>query len=163
MPKLDLRKGITDPVVLLVSKRQVEEFDIDSVLQSVKVFSATREDAWLYRGQVTIAVSGYEADSRELLDIPEVRKMLSAIEAQWRHWPFFINQVDHSISLLLCSVCGVEFPGKGQVVVDPALLPGFLQKNFNGLNELFDRHGFPESELEAMSNGFTDIVLDGYA
>jgi hypothetical protein len=50
-PRLDLRKGVTDPVVLMISKRQVEQQDLASVLDSLKVFTATREDAWLYRGR----------------------------------------------------------------------------------------------------------------
>ena len=48
--RLDLRKGVIDPVVLMISRRQVEQQDLASVLDSLKVFTATREDAWLYRG-----------------------------------------------------------------------------------------------------------------
>ena len=49
-PRLDLRSGVTEPVVLMISRREVEAGDIASVLSRLKVFLATREDAWLYRG-----------------------------------------------------------------------------------------------------------------
>jgi hypothetical protein len=41
---------------------------------------------------------------------------------------------------------------------DPALLPGFLNQVFAGMNALFDKHGFPESELEAMSMGLVELI-----
>jgi hypothetical protein len=39
-----------------------------------------------------------------------------------------------------------------------ALLPGFLNQAFAGMNALFDQHGFPESELEAMSMGLVALI-----
>ncbi len=38
------------------------------------------------------------------------------------------------------------------------MLPGFLNQAFAGMNALFDKHGFPESELEAMSMGLVDLI-----
>lgn len=48
-PRLDLRRGVIEPVMLVISRRQVETIDIASVLTELKPFLATREDAWLYR------------------------------------------------------------------------------------------------------------------
>lgn len=42
-PRLDLRPGIAVPVVLLISRREVEPADLQSVLSRLKVFLATRE------------------------------------------------------------------------------------------------------------------------
>lgn len=46
-PRIDLRTGVHDPVVLMISRRQVEEADLASVIQGLRPFTATREDAWL--------------------------------------------------------------------------------------------------------------------
>jgi hypothetical protein len=66
--------------------------------------------------------------------------------------------LDDSITILGSYCCGVEFPGRGAAVIDPALLPGFLNQVFAGMNALFDKHGFPESELEAMSMGLVELI-----
>jgi hypothetical protein len=66
--------------------------------------------------------------------------------------------VDDSIKILGSCCCGVEFPGRGAAVIDAALLPGFLNHAFAGMNALFDKHGFPESELEAMSLGLVELI-----
>jgi hypothetical protein len=66
--------------------------------------------------------------------------------------------LDDSITILGSYCCGVEFTGRGAVVIDPALLPGFLNQAFAGMNALFDQHGFPEPELEAMSMGLVALI-----
>jgi len=108
-PRLDLRPGVTEPVVLMISRREVEAGDIASIVSRLKVFLATRKDAWLYRGQMTLIVAGYNNDPRELVDIPEVRTLLRQLETAWPYWAYFFNQVDDSIKLLLSCVAGSRF------------------------------------------------------
>ena len=157
-PRLDLRPGVTEPVVLMISRRQVRSADIASVLKELKPFLATREDAWLYRGQMSLVVDGYNDDPRELVDIPEVRAFLRLLDAQWPYWAFFFNQVDDSIKLLGSCVCGANYPGRGAVEIDGAKLGDFLRRGFDGMNSIFDKHGFPEKELELMSRGLLEVI-----
>ena len=51
-PCLDLRPCVSEPIVLMISRREVEAADLPSVLSRLKVFLATREDAWRFRGQM---------------------------------------------------------------------------------------------------------------
>ena len=157
-PRTDLRPGVQEPVVLLISRREVEQADIPSVLSRLKVFLATREDAWRYRGQMTLVVDGYNHDPRELVDIPEVRSLLRRLEAEWPYWAFFFNQVDDSIKILLSCVAGSRFLGNGAVEMDAALVGAALARGFNGMNTVFERFGFPESELELMSRGLVEVL-----
>ena len=80
--RLDLGPGVTEPVVLTISRPKVESSDIASVVSRLKVFLATRQDAWLYRGQMTLVVDGNNSDPRELVDIPEVRAILRQLKAE---------------------------------------------------------------------------------
>ncbi len=107
---------------------------------------------------MSLVVDGYNHDPRELVDILEVRHFLKRLAAQWPYWGFFLNQVDDSIKILGSCCCGVEFLGRGAVLIDPPLLPGFLNQAFAGMNALFDQHGFPEHELEAMSMGLVALM-----
>jgi len=157
-PRLDFRPGVSEPVVLLISRREVDEGDIASVLSRLKVFLATREDAWLYRGQMTLIVAGYDNDPRELVDIPEVRSLLRALETSWPQWAYFFNQVDDSIKLLLSCVAGSRFLGRGAVEMDADLVAAALGRAFGGMKMVFDRFGFPEDELEKMCNGLVEVL-----
>ena len=157
-PRLDLRPGVSEPVVLLISRREVEAGDLASVLSRLKVFLATREDAWLYRGQMTLVVDGYNNDPRELVDIPAVRTLLRGLESSWPQWAYFFNQVDDSIKLLLSCVAGSRFLGRGAVEMDAELVAAALGRAFGGMNMVFERFGFPEDELEEMSNGLVEVL-----
>ena len=157
-PRLDLRPGVSEPVVLLISRREVEAGDLASVLSRLKPFLATREDAWRYRGQMTLVVDGYNNDPRELVDIPEVRTLLRGLESSWPQWAYFFNQVDDSIKLLLSCVAGSRFLGRGAVEMDAELVAATLGRAFGGMNMVFERFGFPEDELEKMSNGLVEVL-----
>ena len=157
-PRTDLRPGVSEPVVLLISRREVEQADLPSVLSRLKVFLATREDAWLYRGQMTLVVDGYNNDPRELVDIPEVRSLLRRLEAEWPYWAFFFNQVDDSIKLLLSCVAGSRYLGNGAVEMDADLVAAAMARAFGGMNTVFERFNFPEEELELMSRGFVEVL-----
>ena len=136
-PRLDLRRGVTEPVVLVISRRQVETGDIASVLTELKPFLATREDAWLYRGQMALVVDGYNEDPRELVDIAEVRAFLQALEQAWPYWAYFFNQVDDSLIIFLSCLCGAHYLGGGAVEVDLGKLQDVLMRGFGGMNSIF--------------------------
>ena len=157
-PRLDLRLGVSGPVVLLISRREVEAGDLAAVLSRLKPFLATREDAWRYRGQMMLVVDGYNNDPRELVDIPEVRAVLRGLESSWPHWAYFFNQVDDSIKLLLSCVAGSRFLGRGAIEMDADLVASALGRAFGGMNLIFDRFGFPEDELEMISNGLVEVL-----
>lgn len=46
-PRIDLHPGVHDPMVLMISRRQVEDADLQSVIHGLRPFTATRKDAWL--------------------------------------------------------------------------------------------------------------------
>ena len=142
----------------MISRREVEAGDLDSVLSRLKVFRANREDTWRYRGQMTLVVDGYDDDPRELVDILEVRTLLRRLEAAWPFWAYFFNQVDDSIKLLLSCAAGHQFLGRGAVEMDAELVAKALSRGFGGMNIIFEEHGFPESDLEAQSLGLVEVL-----
>ena len=157
-PRFDLRPGVTEPVVLMFSRREVEAGDPSASVVRLKTLFDTPEAIWRHRGQVALVVDGYNDAPRELIDIPKVRIFLTRFNAKWPYWAFYFNQVDDSIKILLSCLCARRFLGRGQVEIDPEKLRRFLMAGFQAMNSLFDEHGFPESELEAMSNGVLEVV-----
>jgi hypothetical protein len=157
-PRFDLRPGVTEPVVLMFSRREVESGDPSASVARLDALFDSRQAVWRYRGQVALVVAGYDDDPRELIDIPEVRAFLTRFNAQWPYWAFYFNQVDDSIKILLSCLCARRYLGRGQVEIEPEKLRRFLLKGFAAMNSIFDKHGFPESELRAMSDGVIEVV-----
>ena len=42
--------------------------------------------------------------------------------------------------------------------MDACKLGDFLNRAFSGMNSIFDKHRFPESELESMSRGLAEVI-----
>lgn len=149
----DLRPGLSEPVVFVISRQQVEALDLDESLDFLHslVPTAHPHHAWAYKGRLSLVISGYDADPRELFEIPEVCRYLRALDEQWPFWLFFFNQVDDSIKLIaLCLASSIEIvPGAAHI--DPDGLRGFMERGFTAVNYLFESYGFPESENEALS------------
>ena len=101
---------------------------------------------------------GYEDDPRELVDVPEVRRLVARLHAAWPYWAFFMNQLDSTISLWLACLCGKAFPGSGRVELDIELLREMLVNGFDSMNALFDMHGFSEDALRVQSEGLARLV-----
>ena len=83
LPRFDLRPGVTEPVVLLVSRRAVDACDVASIASRLQPMLANREDALRYRGQMTLVIDGYDNDARALVDIHEVRVFLRKLDQEW--------------------------------------------------------------------------------
>lgn len=147
-----------EPVILMITRRQVEQNDMTSVIDMLKIMTISREDLWLYRQQMALIVSGYETDPRELIDVVEVREFLREFALQWPYWAFFFNQIDDSILLLASCCCGSEYPGGGAVAIDPDKLQVFLIGGFEGMNGLYDKHNFPEEQLEIQGAGLLGVI-----
>ena len=157
-PRFDLSRGVVEPVVLMISRREVEANDIDSVFQRLEEQFRLPAVMWRYRGQMALVVDGYNDDPRELVDIPAVRAFLRGLDARWPFWAFFFNAVDDSIKILASCVAGCRFPGHGMVEIDPDRLRDFLMRGFAAMNSIFDEHGFPEDELESMSRSVIEVI-----
>ena len=80
------------------------------------------------------------------------------VEVGWPQWAYFFSQVDDSIKLLLSCVAGSRFLGRGAVEMDAELVAAALGRAFGGMNMVFERFGFPEVELEKMSNELVEVL-----
>lgn len=147
-----------EPVILLISRQQVEENNMSSVLEMLRILTASREDIWRYRQQMSLVVDGYQTDPRELVDIVQVRSFLREFAMQWPYWSFFFTHDDISIILLASCCCGSEYPGGGRVAIDYKKLQMFLTQGFNALNLLFEKHGFSEIPLESHCKSLLAVI-----
>ena len=67
--RFDLRPGLTELVVLLISRQAIESGKVVVIAQRLRLLTASREDTWRYRSQVCLAIDGYQDDPRALFDV----------------------------------------------------------------------------------------------
>jgi hypothetical protein len=73
----ETRMAEFDPVTIVISRDEVEARDISSVLTILKSCIVSPEHARAYFEKIDVAFHGYNDDSRELFEIPEVRELRS--------------------------------------------------------------------------------------
>lgn len=155
----DLRPGLTDPVVFVITRQQIEAEDMESSLEFLRSLVPTDnpQRIWSHKGRLSLVISGYDADPRELFEIPEVRRYLRSIDEHWPFWLFFLNQVDDSIKVVAACLASTVEVAPGLAHIDPAGLQRFMERAFSAVNFIFETCGFPESENEALSRGVEQL------
>ena len=88
-------------VILEVTRAEIETGLYSSALERLLVLNDTRENALLYRESLFLQVVGYDDDSRELPEIPEVRDFFTKLTQAWPHWMWFLSRELGTLHLLV--------------------------------------------------------------
>ncbi len=156
---LRLRQAVNDPVVLVISREQIETGNQFEVLQFLFALVPTDNPshAWSLKGRVSLVISGYNSDERELYEIPEVCEYLRSIDQEWPFWFFFLSQADESIKVVAMCLGKATKVAPGLTRFDQDAWSTFMERSFSAVNYLFDTYGFPESESEILSEGIMQV------
>ena len=155
---LRLRPGISEPIFLMFSRRQVETCDIDEPLQFLCRIAASSSEALKYCGRISLIVDGYNDDPRELYEIPEVRTFISRIDKQWPYWFFFLSQADDSIRLLESCLSDAIEVMPGVASIDLKQMEQTLARHFGAMNRLCEALGVPEEKADEISGGIISFI-----
>jgi hypothetical protein len=118
-----------------------------------------------FQGRVDISLSGYEADRRELWEIPEVKKWFAIADLRVRHWFYFCETSAEShglVTYLLCQCNTKRIALKKlggsttNVTYSTKLMGKLLNKNWPRLNEMTDGLGMTENENKRITYAILD-------
>lgn len=153
-----LRPGISEPVFLMFSRRQVETSDIDEPLLFLRGLTADPRAALEYCGRISLIVDGYNDDPREIFEVPEVRAFIKNIDQQWPYWFFFLSQVDDSIKMLESCLCDTIEVIPGVASIDLEQMERSLARHFGAMNRFCEALNVPEEKIVEISEGIISII-----
>lgn len=171
-----MRAANRNPIIVAFSRDLVTTRNMVKAMAMLKPLLADRETILQLEGSVSLAYTGWDDDPREIWEIPEIRRFMKKLTAQFPYWFWYIRKDDDSFKLLLSVlVSGVRSArpvepdspwGKTAIGFEPNIeeIPVLLRKLFDGLNTLTESHQIPESENEAVSmeiNNLVNLMLDG--
>lgn len=78
-------------IVVYVTREEVDRGTIGDVVDRLMAISDDPKLCKMYMGKLLMSFDGYGNDPRELQEIPEVRRFLAAIHAQWPYWFYFLE------------------------------------------------------------------------
>ena len=72
-------------ILIEISRVDIETDRLSRVLACLYPLTDTREHLLEYRESVSLAISGYDTDSRALPEIPDVRRFMERLNLEWPH------------------------------------------------------------------------------
>lgn len=151
---------LEDPIIFGIHRKQIEAFDLESSLSFLQTLVPLRDPqyVWSWKGGLSLSISGYDDDPRELFEIPEVRRYLHGLDQEWPFWLFFLTPP--SIRLVGMCLASAVTIAPGKVFLPPENFYRFMERGFEAVNHLFDHYGFPESENEALSEVVSQVFAN---
>jgi hypothetical protein len=152
-----LRPAISEPVILMFSRQQVESCDVEEPLGLLRRLSADRHTAIEYSGRISLVFDGYNDDPRELFEIPEVRAYIKRLDQKWPYWFLFLSQADDSIKLLESCLCETIEVIPGVASIDLDQMEGSLARHFGAMYRLGEELKLPDEMCEEVAEGIVGM------
>lgn len=150
-------------IVLDITREEVEQGYIASVLERLHVLTDSAANTHLYRESLVFQVGGYDDDARELSEIPEVRDFFMRLTAEWPHWVWFMHRNVGAISLLFSLLCNVRIirdnkPTFGTEFTDSQELKGKLRDMTYRSNSLFEVYKISSKDaLQSLTSALAEL------
>lgn len=127
-----------DLLMLMGSREEVERGDHSQTLSSLNTL-LRQDNCRRFRQRVMFGISGYDDDPRELFEIPEVRRWVIGLDAEWPYWFFFLWPGRRStLPLIAFCLCPYTVLPQGGKLIEPEALAAFQTRAFvamNGISE----------------------------
>ncbi len=146
-----------DYILLSIDKKEIESQSMNSVIMFLEKITSTKEFIRNVQGKVDLVITGYDHDSRELYEIPEVSSWLIKFQNVFKYLFFFLSTKSKSAGLALCAASSAleklnkDVAPKVFVKFNKEKLSLFLDSNFINLNEITDFVKLPLSENKRIS------------
>ena len=141
-------------LLLYASRGEVEAGDVGPALATLRKL-LDPEVAGRVKGRLLFEIHGYEADPRDLWEIPEVRSWTQALDREFPYWFYFMDLGPHStLAMVAFCLCKYEKVTGGKRI-PPAELQRLLLSGFAAMNHLSSRFGDSQEENDRRSKEIT--------
>ena len=169
MTKVQKGKVERDDVIVIVAvsrESSIATGDNRSILDALRQISSSKEDCLRYAGTLSIVITGYEDDPRELPQIPEVRAWFRNLNGSWPYWGWFLNKLDDSLPLVTSILCldgdteSVVQDGKVGHAVDQDRFDAVKEGMLEAIGELVVEHNIPNEVFAMVGNEFLNKLQE---
>ena len=81
-----------DPFVIVITRQEVESVNITRALNLLQPLLASPQTARSHFEKIDVAFDGYDDDTRELFEIPDVRDFVFKLDEAFPYWGFIFVQ-----------------------------------------------------------------------
>lgn len=152
-----------DRLLFMIDREDIESLNFDNLTTVFERFEVNPELVKHLRSKVEVSISGYDNDSRELFDIPEVVKWVKGAFPKVDGWFYFLTNDRISAFLKVLFICHTKFKKEknGKLSYQKSDSKEFIISSFNGLNKFCDKHGISDEINIEQINKAMDYLTEG--
>ena len=159
---LDLLLKLADPLVVVVSRSEVEAADNLPSLSVLRRLTESPETAREFFERVDIAFHGYDHVPQELYEILEVRDFVHKLDEQFPFWLFFLSKRHLGLHCLLLCFLPPFLTEEGRAEIFPDRINRLLTKRwFPAMNQICEYAGFSEQQIEQLTDRVIAYIVKG--
>jgi hypothetical protein len=156
-------------VIVTISRADIESGNTKPALASLNQLVASATTLEDSNGTISLIISGYDYDPRELHMIGEVRDYFKALDEDFPYWFHVCTRIEHSLRMLflilvnMMPVTDTAQSGVASAQFANDDLNDFINRHFDAVDNLYAKHGFPEQENQPITalvmNYFQSLLL----
>ncbi|MHB8447828.1 MAG: hypothetical protein ACYC9P_07880 [Rudaea sp.] len=150
-------------VFLEVTRKQIETMNVGSLVDRLMAMSDSRVHTLRLANKVSLSVSGWDFDPRELYEIPEVVHYFRRVADQWNYWLYFLDYEHDALGVFVRLMIDLDRQThvSGQTLVamrNPEQAPRLMQRLFDGFNALAAMHAFDEETIVRLGKRYASVL-----
>ncbi len=151
-------------VALIIGRAEIEACESGRVVDMLITLTDGRARVEQLADSLLFSVDGYDADPRELWEIPEVVRFFGAVNAAWSYWGHFLAKTADQFStllLLLMQARAVDTSTSGKPLRDTFTTDDLLavaRELFASMNGLYATFDIDDQSNIAMTNKIARVV-----
>jgi hypothetical protein len=143
----------SDLLLFQIAKIEVDTGDVSRLKDFFQMFEAAPDVLPNMRNKLVLGVQGYDDDSREVYEIPEVRDWFSKAEKAVLGWSYYLllESEFSTFPVFFFCTCKLEVQGASKegtyklLRIARAEGKAFIERHFNWLNQFTEKHQIPLS------------------
>jgi|TARA_B110000037_G_C17023035_1_gene466126 hypothetical protein len=159
----------SDLIVLAVDKEEILNRNYSGFENLKKRLLSSGEMVKKLRGKISFMITGYDFDSRELYEIPEVREWIKTVIPIFKYWGYFLYMEKEFRSkggLIVLQSCSIDLEKKKfdtkkkgyTLSFEPKQVKEFIDNIYKWLNEISDKYNIDEDMNFEQSKNIAQIV-----
>ncbi len=153
---------IIDPLVVVVSRTEVEALDTSAALGVLKRLTESPDTARAFVERVDVSFDGYDHIGQELFEVPEVRNFVYQLDGQFPFWLYFLSKHHLGLQCLLFCFLPPFLTEDARSRIFPERINQLLTNQwFPAMNHICEYIGFSERQIERLTERALAYITAG--
>lgn len=129
-------KNQADYLIMSIERKDIENMKVSKYANMLNTLYPNVLITHNLSESMDIEIKGYEKDTRELWQIPEVRNFIKELNKAFSQWFYFLDKNSEILYYITMCICAKGFTEEDKYKMNHLLLHDFINEQLKNLNEV---------------------------